>query len=116
MSQVFPSRLLPPGNLQTPGLVSARACARSIRIPLVLPLKVGGNKENNPKFKDFPAAPEKVTVKTLLIFEAEVEGVKLNVNFFQLEVTPVTVAEAKVVPLVDFKATVRGPVKEEDLA
>jgi hypothetical protein len=81
-------------------------------------LYVGGNSENIPKFSVFPAAlaPSTVNLRTLPVFDADVDGVKLKVNFFHDEVTPDNVVVAKTWPEAEeTRAAVTEPVYELDL-
>jgi hypothetical protein len=60
--------------------------AISARMPLTLPLKVGGNNENIPKLTVWPAAaaPSNATTNLLFVFDAPtVEVVNLKLTLVQ---------------------------------
>jgi hypothetical protein len=89
----------------------------SIRIPLGRLLNVGGKSENRAKNIVCPAAlaPSTVTVKTLVVADVEELGLKETATCVQTFGCAVTgmVADAKVWPEVDLRATVNGPLNVE---
>lgn len=78
-------------------------------------LKVGGKSDNKLKKIVCPEAdaPSTVTVKTLLVEEGEEDGLNETETCVQTLGCAVTwiVAEAKVCPEADLRATVKGPLK-----
>lgn len=70
--------------------------AISILIPFGLFLNVGGNNESKAKLTVCPeaAAPSRVTVKTLLVFEALLVGLSVSAICFQVVWEPLMVVDA----------------------
>lgn len=89
--------------------------AISNRIPFGRFLNVGGNREKREKNIVWPeaAAPSTVTVKTLAVFGAEAVGLNDTDTWVQTLGAAVTaiVPEARVDPVLDLSATVKGPLK-----
>lgn len=87
-------------------------------MPFSLPLYVGGNSVNSPKYAVLPAAfaPSSSTVNTLLVSGADAVGLNVKGYLVYLAEMDGMVTEAKTVPEADLSDTVTGPVYESDLA